>query len=120
MVWFNQLWGYATPAGSTRPRTETGLTYSRGFDRFWIEMAPTSGPGSISAALLREELGADWGYSVIRHERLSSGLFSGRVATTWLDGSGAGLLVSDRHLVVYIGGDLTRVEALAVAASLRR
>lgn len=44
MVWFNQLWSYAVPAGSARPRTEVGLTYSRGLGRFWIQMAPASGP----------------------------------------------------------------------------
>ena len=120
MVWFNQLWGYATPAGSTRPRTEVGLTYARGLGRIWIQMAPASGPGSVSAALLREELGPDWGFDVIRREKLHNGVFSGRTATTWLDGSGAGLLVADKRVVVYIGGDLTRAEALAVAASLRR
>ena len=120
MIWFNQLWGYSVPADSLRPRTEAGLTYARGLDRMWIEMAPASGQGGISAALLREELGPDWGFNVIRRERLSGGMFAGAVATTWLDASGAGLLVSNRHLVVCIGGDLTRAEALSVAASLRR
>jgi len=111
--------GIVSPlTGPLPPDNEVGLTYRRGFETFWIEIVPLSGPRAVPRAAL-EESGMTSGYAVASETTpLLGGAFEGRRVATGYGQSGAGLLVYGPKVAVFIGGSLTRQEALRVADSL--
>ena len=112
--------GIVSPLTGPLPRdNEVGLTYRRGFETFWIEIVPLSGPRAVPRAAL-EESEMTSGYAVAPEATpLPSGVFAGRRAITGYGQAGAGLLVYGPKVAVFIGGSLTRQEALGVADSLQ-
>jgi hypothetical protein len=108
------------PLTGTQPRdAEIGLTYRRGFETFWVEVAPLSvPPGGSGEALVRHGMTPS-GTVAPERATVASGALKGSHATTGYAELGVGLLVFGRDVAVFIGGDLTRKEALGVASSLR-
>jgi hypothetical protein len=75
--------------------------------------------GLPTDALVRQLRHAAFSRETLRSKRIKSGRFAGWRAISWYDSRGVGVLVWDDELAVYIGGSLTRAEALAVAGSLQ-
>ena len=117
--WFGGS-GILSPLAGPLPRdNEVGLTYRRGFETFWIEIAPLSGPRGLSRATLVEREMTSRDAVAPETARLQRGVFAGERARTGYGQWGVGLLVCGPRLAVFIGGSLTRIEALAVADSLQ-
>jgi hypothetical protein len=116
--WFDSS-TYRPLASWHEPDSEVGLTYRRGFDSFWIQAAPAGERGLPTDALVRQLRHAAFSRETRRSKRINSGQFAGWRAISWYDARGVGVLVWDDELAVYIGGSLTRAEALAVAGSLQ-
>ena len=117
--WFDSSAMYRPLASWREPDSEVGLTYRRGFDSFWIQAAPAGSDGLPTDALVRQLRHAAFSRETLRSKRITSGRFAGWRAISWYDARGVGVLVWDDELAVYIGGSLTRAEALAVAGSLQ-
>ena len=99
---------------SKLPDNETHLYYHCGYDWFTVFESPRIGTGnSVPASLDRRP---PYAY----HKTvLQDGAFAGKTARTWM-GDGTILYVQNGHYAVEISGDLTRSDALAVAASLHQ
>ena len=117
--WFDSSTMYRPLASWHQPDSEVGLTYRRGFDSFWIQAAPAGSAGLPTDALVRQLRHAAFSRETLRSKPITSGQFAGGRAISWYDARGVGVLVWDDELAVYIGGSLTRAEALAVAGSLQ-
>lgn len=117
---FAGISGVPGPLTDARPRdTEIGLTYRRGLETFWVEIAPISAPPGKSGEALVEGGIAPRGTVALEKTLLQGGALRGSRATTGYAELGVGLLVFGPEVAVFIGGNLTRDEALGVATSLQ-
>jgi hypothetical protein len=117
--WFNASAMYRPLTSWHERDVEVGLTYRHGFDSFWIQAAPVGDGGLPMKPLVRQLRAAGFSRGTLQSRRLASGQFAGRQALSWYDSRGVGVLVWDDELAVYVGGSLTRAEALAVVGSLQ-
>jgi hypothetical protein len=117
-LWFNSS-GNRPLASWHEPDSEVGLTYRRGFDSFWIQAAPAGANGLPMEAVVQALRHAAFSRRTLKTRPVESGRFAGGRAVSWYDARGVGVVVWDDELAVYIGGALTRAQALAVARSLQ-
>lgn len=120
--WGPYAWLFPVPVPwvdlSRLPDRTTSLYYHRRFDRFTVHEWPLPGGIRNSTPAGLDKRPPDF----YRKTALTTGAFAGCVARTWFNGNGSngvGLYVQKRSMAVLVTGDLSRSDALALAASLQ-